>query len=237
MCVTAATLIPVEPLRFKRARSEESKRQRAASLMEAARSLALESGVAAVTLTAVADRAGVHHSAVRRYFASHKDILLHLAAECWERLSESVCARLSATDRMPAARVAETLVDGLADDPLFCDLLAYLPLHLEHEVNVEQVVEFKRTSYPAVLALTEALEHALPSLGRQGAADLLGVATALAGTYWQVTHPREGLVEAYTAALDEDPVAPPEWTIDFRPTLTRMLTATCVGLSANSTAG
>jgi AcrR family transcriptional regulator len=28
-----------------------------------------------VTLTAVADRAGVHHSAARRYFTSHKDVV------------------------------------------------------------------------------------------------------------------------------------------------------------------
>lgn len=60
--------------------------------MEAARSVALEAGVASVTLTAVATRAGVHYSAVRRYFSSYKEVLLRLAAESWERWSESVCS-------------------------------------------------------------------------------------------------------------------------------------------------
>jgi AcrR family transcriptional regulator len=43
---------------FQRARSPESKQERAASLLEAARSLATEQGVASVTLTAIAERAG-----------------------------------------------------------------------------------------------------------------------------------------------------------------------------------
>ncbi|WP_459965759.1 TetR family transcriptional regulator, partial [Mycobacterium avium] len=74
---------PVAQLTFQRARTEEKKRQRAEALVEAARSLALETGVASVTLTAVARRAGIHYSAVRRYFTSHKEVLLHLSAEGW----------------------------------------------------------------------------------------------------------------------------------------------------------
>jgi hypothetical protein len=57
-----------------------------------------------VTSTAVADRAGVHHSAVRRYLSP--------------------------------ARVVETLANGLAADPLFCDLLTNV--HLEHEVILDK---------------------------------------------------------------------------------------------------
>src|ERR1700739_4403732 len=84
----------VPQLTFQRARTEDKKRQRAAALVEAARSLALESGVASVTLTDVASRAGVHYSAVRRYFTSHKEVLLHLAAEGWARWSSTARAAL-----------------------------------------------------------------------------------------------------------------------------------------------
>lgn len=45
--------------------ARKRKRQSAAAIVEAARSLALETGVASVTLTGVANRAGVHYSAVR----------------------------------------------------------------------------------------------------------------------------------------------------------------------------
>jgi hypothetical protein len=42
---------------------------------------------------------------------------------------------------MAPSRTVETLANGLAADPLFCDLLAKLLLHLEREVDLERVVE------------------------------------------------------------------------------------------------
>jgi AcrR family transcriptional regulator len=221
----------VAQLTFQRARTEENKRRRAAALVEAARSLACETGVASVTLTAVANRAGIHYSAVRRYFTSHKEVLLHLAAEGWVRWSSTVCEELAEPGPMSSARVAETLANGLAADPLFCDLLANLHLHLEHEVEIERVVEIRRTISAAAVALADAIEHALPKLGRSGAFDSLIAAYSLAAAFWQIANPPERLTDAYA---DEPEVMPSEWNIEFGPALTRVLTATCIGLIAES---
>jgi AcrR family transcriptional regulator len=220
----------VPQLSFQRARSEDKKRQRAAALVEAARSLALESGVASVTLTDVASRAGVHYSAVRRYFTSHKEVLLHLAAEGWARFSDTVCESLAEPGPMSPARVADALANGLAADPLFCDLLANLHLHLEHEVELEQVLEFKEVSNAAVLSLTDAIENALPGLGRSGAFDVLLASYSLAAPLWQMANPPKRLADAYANRTD----VPPDWKIDFTAALTRLITATCVGLLAES---
>ncbi|HUH68039.1 MAG TPA: TetR family transcriptional regulator [Mycobacterium sp.] len=222
--------LPVAQLTFQRARTEENKRQRAAALVEAARSIALETGVASVTLTAVASRAGVHYSAVRRYFTSHKEVLLHLAAEGWVRWSATVCEKLGEPGPMSASRVAETLAGGLAADPLFCDLIANLHLHLEHEVKVERVVEVRETTTGAAMALARAIEHALPALGRSGALDILLAAYSLAAPLWHIAHPPEGLTDAFA----DDPGVPPDWNLDFASALTRMVTATCVGLIAEA---
>ena len=216
-------------LTFRRARSEENKRQRAAALVEAARSLAIETGVASVTLTAVAGRAGIHYSAVRRYFSSHKEVLLHLAAEGWVRWSGTVCEQLAQPGPVSAPRVAETLANGLAEDPLFCDLLANLHLHLEHEVDIDRVVEIRRTISGAAVALADAIEQALPTLGRAGAFDTLIAAYSLAAAFWQIANPPERLNDAYA---EEPEVLPPEWNIEFAPALGRVLTATCIGLLA-----
>lgn len=219
--------LPVAQLAFQRARTEEKKRQRAAALVEAARSLALESGVASVTLTAVASRAGIHYSAVRRYFTSHKEVLLHLAAEGWVRWSNTVSDKLAQPGPKSPSRIAETLANALADDPLFCDLLANLHLHLEQEVDVERVVEVKRISTAATLSLADSIESALPALGRSGALDILLAAYSLAATLWQVANPPDRLTDAYA---EEPEVIPPEWNLDFSSALTRLLTATCIGL-------
>ncbi|WP_144208600.1 TetR family transcriptional regulator [Mycobacterium tilburgii] len=217
----------VAQLTFQRARSEENKRRRAAVLVEAARSLAREKGVASVTLTAVAGRAGIHYSAVRRYFTSHKEVLLHLAAEGWVRWSDSVCEKLAEPGPMSPTRVAETLADGLAADPLFCDLLANLHLHLEHEVEVERAVDIRRTISAAAVALADAIERALPGLGRSGAFDSMIAAYSLAAAFWQIANPPKRLA-------DQPESIPPEWNIDFVSALTRVLSATCIGLVAES---
>ena len=213
-------------LSFQRARSDDKKRQRAAALVEAARSLALESGVASVTLTDVASRAGVHYSAVRRYFTSHKEVLLHLAAEGWARFSDTVCESLAEPGPMSPARVADALANGLAADPLFCDLLANLHLHLEHEVELEQVLGFKQISNAAVLSLTDAIENALPKLGRSGAFDVLLASYSLAAPLWQMANPPKRLADAYANRTD----VPSDWKIDFTAALSRLITAVCIGL-------
>ena len=219
------------PLTFQRARTEENKRRRAAALVEAARSLAVETGVASVTLTAVAGRAGIHYSAVRRYFTSHKEVLLHLAAEGWVRWSGTVCEELGGPGPLSPPRVAETLANALVADPLFCDLLANLHLHLEHEVDPDRVVEIRRTIAAAAIALADAIERALPVLGRSGAFDILIAAYSLAAAFWQIANPPERLSDVYA---EEPESLPPEWNIDFASALTRVLTATCVGLSSGS---
>ncbi|WP_081288456.1 TetR family transcriptional regulator [Mycobacterium asiaticum] len=216
---------PVAQLAFRRARTEENKRQRAAALVEAARELAIETGVASVTLTAVASRAGIHYSAVRRYFTSHKEVLLHLAAEGWVKWSGTVCEKLSEPELSPA-QVAEVLANGLAADPLFCDLLANLHLHLEHEVEIERVIEIRRTISAAAIAIADAIERALPVLGRSGSFDVLIAAYSLAAAFWQIANPPAKISDVYE---EEPEVLPPEWNIEFGPALTRVLSATCIG--------
>lgn len=217
-------------LTFQRARTEEKKRQRAEALVEAARSLALETGVASVTLTAVARRAGIHYSAVRRYFTSHKEVLLHLSAEGWVRWSNTVSDKLAQPGAATPSRIAETLADALADDPLFCDLLANLHLHLEHEVDAERVVEVKRISTAATLSSPTPSSGRCPNSGARGR-----WTSCWPPTRWRPRCGRWPTPERLTDAYAEEPeVVPPEWNLDFASALTRLLTATCIGLIPQS---
>jgi hypothetical protein len=59
------------------------------------------------------------------------------------RWSNAVCATSSETRPTSPSRVTETLANRLAADPPFCDLLADLHLHLEHQVDLERVVEIR----------------------------------------------------------------------------------------------
>jgi tetracycline repressor-like protein len=57
------------------------------------------------------------------------------------RWSNAVCATLSEPRPMSSSRITKTIANRLAADPLFCDLLANVHLHLEHKVDLERVVE------------------------------------------------------------------------------------------------
>ena len=150
--------------------------------------------------------------------------------EGWVRWSNTVCAALREPDPMSPSRVAETLAIGLAADPLFCDLLANLHLHLEREVDLDRVVEIRRTSAAGEMSLADAIEQALPALGRSGTLNVLLAAYSLAAPLWQIAHPPQRLIDAFA----DEPELPPDRNLDFASALTQLLTATCVGLLSES---
>jgi hypothetical protein len=105
-------------------------------------------------------------------------------------------------------------------------MLANLHLHLEREVDLDRLVETRRTSATAVMSLANAIEQALPALGRSGAVNVLFLPpNGLAAPSWPIAHPPQGLVDA----VAEEPEVRPEWNLDFASALTRLLTASCVG--------
>ena len=140
-------VVPGSATAFRRARSADHKEQRVRDLLDAARVLAAEQGVRRVTLTAIATRAGVHVSAVRRYFDSREDILLTLAGEGWQQWAGLVAATVQPA---PGGHLepAEALAAPLAELPLFCDLLAHVSLSLEREAPLESVRAFTVMRWP-----------------------------------------------------------------------------------------
>ena len=96
-----------------------------------------------------------------------------------------------------------------------------------------RVVEIRLTISAAATSLADAIERALPAPGRSGAFDILIAAYSLAAAFWHIANPPERLSDVYAK---EPEALPPEWNIDFASALTRVLTATCVGLSSGSPA-
>jgi AcrR family transcriptional regulator len=212
---------------FQRARTPENKELRSRALITAARSLALDNGVRAVTLTDIAAAAGVHISAVRRYFESREEIFLHLTAEGWDDWARAVAEALGSRTQVPPGDLAAVLARALADRPLFCDLLAHTPLTLERQVSAEPVRAFKLSALSALSDLAGVLTRALPEHDERDARDLIAAVTALAASMWQVAHPPATLAALYR----EDPRLG-HATADFVPRMTRLVHATTLGLIA-----
>jgi AcrR family transcriptional regulator len=210
---------------YQRARSDEHKQERAAAFLDAARTVALRERVHGTTLVAIAQEAGLHHSAVRRYFASRDAVLLRLAADGWERWADRIAERLDGGSANP---VTDVLVDTLVEDPLFCDLLGNVPLHLERGVEGDELLAFKRAAMASLGRIVTSLAAAAPELGTEGARSLMTAANALAATLWQVCNPSPALAAIYER---EPELGHP--AAEFAPILRRLLAATAHGLQCS----
>lgn len=211
-----------EPV-IQRARSQEAKAQRQEAILQSARSLALAHGVRAVTLTGIAAGVGMHKSAMLRYFETREEIFLRLAREFWGEWAEEVEVELGAV--YPARqenlnkRAAQILSSTLVSRPLFCDLLAQVPLNLEHGVSLTAVKDFKIAALAATGRIATSLGETL-SIPWSAARNIVATATGMAGALWQMAAPGSNLRKLY----EQDP----ELThalVDVEPRLVEILAA------------
>jgi AcrR family transcriptional regulator len=212
---------------FQRARSPQAKRQRQTAILNAARSLAADNGVSRVTLTDIADAVAMHKSAMLRYFETREEIFLHLAAEAWQEWAAALCHDLGMLAAARTADVAAAIAGTLASRGLFCDLLAQTPLHLERNVSLDAVREYKLITLGEVDRLVSALGAVLPSLTEQNAVDVIATATSLAGTFWHIGTPGPEVAALYR----RDPRLA-HAILEIQPRLTRILTALLDGMTS-----
>ncbi|WP_236795400.1 TetR/AcrR family transcriptional regulator [Amycolatopsis sp. GM8] len=205
---------------FLRARRPEHKQQRREAILDAARKLALESGVRTVSLGGVATAVGLVKSNLARYFATREEIFLELTTLEWRDWAHAVTTRLDAGDD-----VIDVLAETLAERPLFCDLMSQSATHLEHNVTIEAARSFKLGVLGVVADLGTAIARVDPKLTEAEARDLAAVASGLAGMLYPAANPPPVLAELYAS----DPVLAAA-CIPFVPTMKRALAAFAAGL-------
>jgi len=81
--------MPKPDTTFQRARRPEQKQQRHEAILAAAHAAALEAGVRSVSLNDIAERIGIHKSALLRYFETREQIFLELTARSWREWAAS----------------------------------------------------------------------------------------------------------------------------------------------------
>ena len=213
----------------RRARSQEAKLRRAEDLLEAARTLAADrGGVRHITLAAVTEAAGLHPSAIRRYFDSKEELLLELAECGWNQWRDTLTAHLIGARGLTPPETAAAVSTTLASLSLFCDLLTHVPLSLEGEVGIERARRYKTHSFAAYDTVVDTLT-ATGTMTTGQVQDLITTALGLTANLWQLAHPTATLAQLYAQE--------PRWghaAYDFEQRLTRLLQATATGLTAPS---
>jgi AcrR family transcriptional regulator len=199
--------------------------RRSEDLLAAAESIVLErGGVRFVTLAPVTERAGLHRTGVRRYYASKEELLLELAERGWRQWRDAIRDELRDRDVLGPREVAAVMADTIASLPVFCDLLTHVTLSLEGDVDLERARRYKTEAFAAHDEIVSALDHASSMTVEQLRA-LVAAALAFAGNFWQVSHPTPTLAALYDQVPNWGHVA-----LDFQPRLRLLLQSTAIGL-------
>lgn len=205
---------------FIRARRPEQKQQRRDAILTAARQLAVDSGVANVSLGGVAAAVGLAKSNVVRYFGTREEIYLELAGECWRDWRDEVLRRLDA-----GGDVVDTLAETLDARPLFCDLLSHASTSLEHNVSVAAARDYKETMVAVIDEVGTAAAKAHPSLTDNEGVELVTAAAGLVGVLYPADNPPPTIAEVYAQEPHLAAARPP-----FLGTMKRLLAAVAAGL-------
>jgi AcrR family transcriptional regulator len=184
---------------YQRARRPEQKLERRDAILAAAREVALRDGVRSVSLADIAERVGMHKSALLRYFETREQIFLELTARAWQEWTAALHAELDEAGQGDSALVAGVVARSFGDRPLLCDLIAHTPLNLERNVSPEAVRRYKLTSLAAVEEAAAVICRALPGLMLAECREFVGAMASLAGAVWQIANPVPALAELYAS--------------------------------------
>lgn len=209
-----------------RARSIEDKLRRSEDLLDAAESLALDlGGVRFVTIAAVTERAGLHRTGVRRYYANREELLLELAERGWGRWRDAIKRMLGDRRDLGSVEAADVIAETIISLPVFCDLLTHVTLSLEGDVDIERARRYKTNAFAAHDDIVASLIRACRMSSEQ-VQSLLATTLMLAAGFWQVSHPTPTLARLYEEV--------PAWghvALDFGPRLRHLLRTMATGLA------
>ena len=212
---------------FVRARRPEHKQQRREAILAAARHLALERGIRAVTLGDLATSVGLAKSNVVRYFGTREEIFVELFSEEGLRLQEALGPRLAdVTEQSLPQVLARTLVEH----ELFCELLSQLTTHLEHNVSYPAAERLKVTSTEVVGALARELARRPVGLDVEQATVLLTATSQIGAGLWSASRPSDVVVQVYAAHPELVPTGSVETGVE------RLVAALAAGLRAETRA-
>jgi AcrR family transcriptional regulator len=208
---------------FVRARRPEHKQQRREAILEAARDLALQRGVRAITLGDLADAVGLAKSNVVRYFGTREEIFVELCSEEGFRLRDALLPRFEDVTEETLPRV---LASTLMEHELFCELLSQLTTHLEHNVSYPAAERLKVASTLVVGELARALAARPVGLDVDQATLLLTATSQIGAGLWSASRPSEVVLQVYAAHPEIVP------TGSVHATLERLVAALATGLRA-----
>jgi AcrR family transcriptional regulator len=214
---------------YQRARKEDEKLQRRQAILDAAWQMYQTIPYEALVMANVAGRVGLAKGTMYLYFATKEELFLALADRELAAWFDDVYTRLS--DDQPTwdiSALSSTICATLDVRPGLTRLLAILSTVLEHNIDLESAVRFKRMVLANMQRVGTLLERRLPFLAAgEGMQTLLRCYALVIG----LRHLADPAPVVREALLQPD-LAP--FNISFADELTASVTALLLGMRARS---
>ena len=176
---------------MRRARSEDEKTERRNAILTTAwRMYTREPSFAAFTMAALAKQAGLAKGTLYLYFRTKEDLFLALLETGFDGWFDDVDARLDASGAdLTPDQAAEVLVASIRGRETLARLLSILPTIVEHNVEYDAALRFKRQVMRRADVTGHRLEARLPFLRTGEGARFLVHLHALVIGVWQLAEP------------------------------------------------
>ena len=211
----------------RRAIKDEQKQERRQAILDHAWRLFQGTPYQQITISEVAERAGLAKGTIYLYFKTKEELFLALLvqqlATWFDELDAQLRAQAGASD---IPQVAELICGSLERFPGLTRLLAMLHSILEQNIDYDTALRFKRMLLVRMSGTGELLEGGLPFLRPGQGAHLLLQAHALIIGLWQLADP----APVARQVLDTPEMAP--FAITFAPELLKAFTALLQGLAS-----
>lgn len=181
---------------FRRARTSQQRESRRAEIMRVTRELATAGRVADVSLNEIARQVGLAKSNVLRYFGSREAILLELLNRDYAGWVNDIERGAAATQPGGVDDLARLIASAAVRRPLLGDLLSCTSTVLEHNVTVDEVIDFKLRMYAHMDRLTGVFRRHLAPATLDDPGLLLVALHAVIAEMGALAHPSAALHEA-----------------------------------------
>lgn len=175
---------------MRRARSDEDKQERRNAILSTAwRMYTREPSFGAFTMAALAKQAELAKGTLYLYFRTKEELFLALLESGFDAWFDVLDARLRAEGEWEPEDAADAVVRSIRGRETLARLLSILPTIVEHNVEFEAALRFKRQVMRRAQATGQTLEARLPFLRPGEGARFLVHLHALVIGVWQLAEP------------------------------------------------
>jgi AcrR family transcriptional regulator len=215
---------------MQRARSDQAKAERRAHILDAARAMyERDSRFEAFTMAALAREAGLAKGTAYLYFRTKEELFLELLKELFDAWFAEVDERISTgTGGWSPEDAADALVGSIRGRETLASLLSILPTIVEHNVEFDAALTFKRRVMQGAVETGARLERRLAWMAPGEGARFLVHLHALVIGVWQLAEPSPVI----RRVVDRPELRGAR--VEFEPDLRRLVTALLKGLQAEA---